>query len=208
MRRPELLSARRDLLDLNTGTLPIAVTLISVAGRAEESDDKRDAGVRTVSLAESTVAALRTHLALRSASSAGPSAPDLQWSARLRAMWPLSCSAAAPGELDGPNLATYLPETGGALACGHWVMRRPGMVAACSAASPRPFDRERSAGEVILGSGELASNRDGSTPRTLMVVPCGLRPALPQAVTLARPTDTLTHKYSSRLRDLLSRQDR
>jgi integrase len=59
MRRSELLGVRRDGLDLGAGTLTIDETLISVAGRAEESDGKTDAGVRTVSLDAFTVAALR-----------------------------------------------------------------------------------------------------------------------------------------------------
>jgi integrase len=64
MRRSELLGARRDSLDLNTGTLTIDETLISVAGRAEESDGKTEAGVRTVSLDAFTIAALQQHLTM------------------------------------------------------------------------------------------------------------------------------------------------
>ncbi|MEK6438160.1 hypothetical protein [Pseudonocardia sp. T1-2H] len=64
MRRSELLGVRRDLLDLDTGTLKIDDTLISVGGRAEESDGKSDAGVRQVSLDAFTVASLRQHLAM------------------------------------------------------------------------------------------------------------------------------------------------
>jgi integrase len=64
MRRSELLGVRRDLLDLDAGTLKIDDTLISVGGRAEESDGKSDAGVREVSLDAFTVAGLREHLAM------------------------------------------------------------------------------------------------------------------------------------------------
>ncbi|WP_214369120.1 hypothetical protein [Pseudonocardia sp. H11422] len=64
MRRSELLGVRRDLLDLDTGTLKIDDTLISVGGRAEESDGKSDAGVRQVSLDAFPVAGLRQHLAM------------------------------------------------------------------------------------------------------------------------------------------------
>ncbi len=64
MRRSELLGVRRDSLDLGAGTLTIDETLISVAGRAEESDGKTEAGVRTVSLDAFTIAALRRHLAM------------------------------------------------------------------------------------------------------------------------------------------------
>jgi len=64
MRRSELLGIRRDSLDLDAGTLTIDETLVSVAGRAEESDGKTEAGVRTVSLDAFTIAALRRHLAM------------------------------------------------------------------------------------------------------------------------------------------------
>lgn len=64
MRRSELLGVRRDLLDLDAGTLAIDETLISVGGRAEESDGKSDAGVRVVSLDAFTIAALRRHLTM------------------------------------------------------------------------------------------------------------------------------------------------
>lgn len=64
MRRSELLGVRRDSLDLDAGTLTIDETLISVGGRAEESDGKTAAGVRTVSLDTFTIAALRRHLAM------------------------------------------------------------------------------------------------------------------------------------------------
>jgi integrase len=64
MRRSELLGVHRDRLDLDNRTLDIEDTLVSVAGRAEESDGKSDAGNRTVSLDDFTVAALRRHLAM------------------------------------------------------------------------------------------------------------------------------------------------
>ncbi|MBV9140038.1 MAG: tyrosine-type recombinase/integrase [Pseudonocardiales bacterium] len=62
MRRSELLGVRREGLDLTARTLTVDDTLISVAGRAEESDGKTQAGRRTVSLDAFTVAALRRHL--------------------------------------------------------------------------------------------------------------------------------------------------
>ncbi|WP_346276487.1 site-specific integrase [Pseudonocardia sp.] len=61
---PSWLGVRRDSLNLEAGTLTIDETLISVGGRAEESDGKTDAGVRTVSLDAFTVGALRPHLAM------------------------------------------------------------------------------------------------------------------------------------------------
>lgn len=64
MRRSELLGVRRDSFDLDAGTLTTDETLVSVAGRAEESDGKTQAGVRTVSLGAFTIAALRQHLAM------------------------------------------------------------------------------------------------------------------------------------------------
>src|ERR671928_45141 len=64
MRRSELLGVRRDSLNLDAGTLTIDETLISVDGRAEESDGKTAAGVQTVSLDAFTIAALRRHLAM------------------------------------------------------------------------------------------------------------------------------------------------
>ncbi|MGH3571779.1 MAG: hypothetical protein ACRDUW_08110, partial [Pseudonocardiaceae bacterium] len=72
MRRSELLGVRRDSLDLGAGTLTIDETLISVAGRAEESDGKTEAGVRTVSLDAFTIAALRRHLAMLDVERQGP----------------------------------------------------------------------------------------------------------------------------------------
>jgi integrase len=64
MRRSELLGVRRSGLDLDAGTLNIDETLISVAGRAEESDGKTMAGVRSVALDAFTMEALRRHLAM------------------------------------------------------------------------------------------------------------------------------------------------
>ena len=64
MRRSELLGVRRDSLNLDTGTLTIDETLISVAGRAEESNGKTEARLRTVSLDAFTIAALQRHLAM------------------------------------------------------------------------------------------------------------------------------------------------
>jgi integrase len=63
MRRSELAGLRRDRLDLGQGILTIEPTRIVVAGRAEDSDGKTDAGRRRISLDRFTVAALRSHLA-------------------------------------------------------------------------------------------------------------------------------------------------
>ena len=64
MRRSELLGVSRDGLDLDAGTLDIGDMLISVGGRAQESDGKSEAGVRSIALDGFIVAALRTHLAM------------------------------------------------------------------------------------------------------------------------------------------------
>lgn len=65
MRRSELLGVRRNLLDLDRGLLAAGgETLVSVGGRAEESDGKSEAGDRIISLDVFTVAMLRTHLAM------------------------------------------------------------------------------------------------------------------------------------------------
>jgi integrase len=64
MRRSELLGAHRQSLDLNLKTLSLDDTLISVDGRAEQSDGKSEAGERVISLDAFTVAALRQHLAM------------------------------------------------------------------------------------------------------------------------------------------------
>jgi len=64
MRRSELAGTRRDLLDLDAGTLVIEPTRVVVAGRAEESDGKTDSSQRTISLDVFTVAALRRQLAM------------------------------------------------------------------------------------------------------------------------------------------------
>jgi integrase len=81
MRRSELLGVRRESLGLDTGTLTIDETLISVDGRAEESDGKTAAGVRTVSLDAFTIAALRRHLAMLDAEqhAFGPAYPAGGW---------------------------------------------------------------------------------------------------------------------------------
>ena len=64
MRRSELLGAHRESLDLDAKTLALDETLISVDGRAEQSDGKSEAGERVISLDAFTVAALRKHLAM------------------------------------------------------------------------------------------------------------------------------------------------
>lgn len=62
MRRSELAGVRREMLDLDAGTLSIEHTRIVVAGHAVDSDGKTDSGWRTISLDPFTVAALRRHL--------------------------------------------------------------------------------------------------------------------------------------------------
>lgn len=81
MRRSELLGVRRDSLDLDTGTLTIDGTLISVGGRPEESDGKTAAGVRTVSLDAFTIASLQQHLAMLDVEQQafGPAYPHDGW---------------------------------------------------------------------------------------------------------------------------------
>ena len=82
MRRSELLGVRRDLLNLDAGRLATGgETLVSVGGRAEESDGKSEAGDRVVSLDPFTVAALRTHLAMLDEERAafGTAYPDDGW---------------------------------------------------------------------------------------------------------------------------------
>jgi integrase len=65
MRRSELLGVHREMLDLDAATLATgADTLVSVGGRAEQSDGKSEAGDRLISLDAFTVAALRAHLAM------------------------------------------------------------------------------------------------------------------------------------------------
>jgi integrase len=59
-----LLGAHRESLDLDLKTLALGDTLISVDGRAEQSDGKSEAGERVISLDAFTVAALRQHLAM------------------------------------------------------------------------------------------------------------------------------------------------
>ena len=81
MRRSELLGVRRDSLNLDTGTLTIDETLISVAGRAEESNGKTEARLRTVSLDAFTIAALQRHLAMLDVEQQafGPAYPAGDW---------------------------------------------------------------------------------------------------------------------------------
>jgi len=62
MRRSELAGARRDGLDLDGESLVIADTRVVVAGRAEDSDGKTNAGRRTISLDPFTVEQLRRYV--------------------------------------------------------------------------------------------------------------------------------------------------
>ena len=64
-RPPDGVATRRELLDLDAGTLAMgAEMLVSVGGRAEESDGKSEAGDRLISLDAFTLEALRTHLVM------------------------------------------------------------------------------------------------------------------------------------------------
>ncbi len=63
MRRSELLGVHRDMLDLDAATLAAGGdTLVSVGGRAEESDGKSEAADRVISLDPFTLEALRAHM--------------------------------------------------------------------------------------------------------------------------------------------------
>ena len=59
MRRCELAGARRDKLDLDTGTLTIEITRVVVDGRVVESDGKTENAQRVIALDPFTLAALR-----------------------------------------------------------------------------------------------------------------------------------------------------
>jgi integrase len=62
MRRCELAGARRDLLDLDAGTLTIEVTRVVVDGRVIESDGKTENAQHVLALDPFTLAALKAHV--------------------------------------------------------------------------------------------------------------------------------------------------
>jgi integrase len=62
MRRCELAGARRDLLDLATGTLEIDVTRVVVDGQVIESDGKTENAQHVLALDPFTLAALKAHV--------------------------------------------------------------------------------------------------------------------------------------------------
>ncbi len=64
MRRSELAGARRDLLDLDAGTLRVEPTRVVVDGKPIDEDGKTDSGRRTIALDPHTIAVLREHLAM------------------------------------------------------------------------------------------------------------------------------------------------
>ena len=64
MRRCELAGARRDLLDLDAGTLAIEVTRVVVDGRVIESDGKTENAQHVLALDPFTLAALKAHVAM------------------------------------------------------------------------------------------------------------------------------------------------
>jgi integrase len=64
MRRGELTGARRDLLDLEGGTLTTETTRIVIDGRVVESDGKTENAQRVIALDPFTLAALRAHIEL------------------------------------------------------------------------------------------------------------------------------------------------
>jgi integrase len=64
MRRCELAGVRRDLLDLNAGTLAIEVTRVVVDGRVIESDGKTENAQHVLALDPFTLAALKAHVAI------------------------------------------------------------------------------------------------------------------------------------------------
>lgn len=62
MRRCELAGARRDLLDLDAGTLTIEVTRVVVDGRVIESDGKTENAQHVLALDPFTLAVLKAHV--------------------------------------------------------------------------------------------------------------------------------------------------
>jgi integrase len=62
MRRGELTGARRELLDLEAGTLTTETTRVVVDGRVVESDGKTENAQRVIALDPFTLAALRVHV--------------------------------------------------------------------------------------------------------------------------------------------------
>jgi len=62
MRRCELAGARRDLLDLDAGTLAIEATRVVVDGRVIESDGKTESAQHLLALDPFTLAALKMHV--------------------------------------------------------------------------------------------------------------------------------------------------
>ena len=62
MRRCELAGARRDLLDLDAGTLTIEVTRVVVGGKVIESDGKTENAQHVIALDPFTLAALKVHI--------------------------------------------------------------------------------------------------------------------------------------------------
>jgi integrase len=62
IRRSELAGVRRELLDLEAGTLAIEVTRVSVDGKVVESDGKTENARRVLALDPFTLAALRSHV--------------------------------------------------------------------------------------------------------------------------------------------------
>lgn len=78
MRRSELAGARRDLLDLEAGTLAIEMTRVVVDGRVIESDGKTENAQHVMALDPFTLAVLRAHCELLDAERAefGPDYED------------------------------------------------------------------------------------------------------------------------------------
>jgi integrase len=62
MRRCELAGVRRDLLDLDTGTLAIEITRVVIDGKVIESDGKTENAQHILALDPFTLAALRAHV--------------------------------------------------------------------------------------------------------------------------------------------------
>jgi hypothetical protein len=78
VRRCELAGARRDLLDLDAGTLAIEMTRVVVDGRVIESDGKTENAQHMMALDPFTLAVLRTHCEMLDAERAefGPDYDD------------------------------------------------------------------------------------------------------------------------------------
>ena len=81
MRRCELAGARRDLLDLDAGTLEMEITRVVVNGKVIQSDGKTENAQHVLALDPFTLAVLREHVSLldQERNEFGPDYHDLGW---------------------------------------------------------------------------------------------------------------------------------